>query len=96
LSRREFTIMMLDEQTNELVIVAQRYGTRTARGIKLGRGIIGESARPAKPTTGRAITDLSGVDYGTWSVFTQDREHVINDRDLQIAAPEAGIDERGL
>jgi len=61
----EFSIMMLDEKTNELGIVAQEgMGPEARPGIRLGNGIIGESAksgkayyRPGNPS------DLTGVDY---------------------------------
>jgi len=61
----EFSIMMLDEKTNELSIVAQEgMGSQARAGIRLGSGIIGTSAK-----TGEAYyrqgnpSDLSGVDY---------------------------------
>ncbi len=61
----EFSIMMLDEQKNELVIVAQEgMGPEYQPGIRLGNGIIGTAAK-----TGEAFyrkgdpTDLSAVDY---------------------------------
>lgn len=61
----EFAIIMLDEKTNELSIVAQEgLGPKMRPGIRLGQGIIGTSAR-----TGEAYyrqgnpADLSGVDY---------------------------------
>jgi transcriptional regulator with GAF, ATPase, and Fis domain len=61
----EFSIMMLDEKTNELSIVAQEgMGPHARPGIRLGNGIIGTSAR-----TGEAYyrqgdpSDLSGLDY---------------------------------
>ncbi len=61
----EFSIMMLDEKTNELGIVAQEgMGPESRPCIRLGHGIIGESARsgvayyrPGNPS------DLTGVDY---------------------------------
>lgn len=61
----EFSIMMLDEKTNEMTIVAQEgMGSEARAGIKLGEGIVGMAAR-----TGEAFyregdpTDLKGVDY---------------------------------
>jgi len=61
----EFSIVMLDEKTNELSIVAQEgMGPEARSGIRLGQGIIGTAAK-----TGEAYyrqgdpTDLSGVDY---------------------------------
>lgn len=61
----EFSIVMLDEKTNELSIVAQEgMGPEARPGIRLGQGIIGTAAK-----TGEAYyrqgdpTELSGVDY---------------------------------
>lgn len=61
----EFSIMMLDEKTNELSVVAQEgMGPETRPSIKLGDGIIGTAAK-----TGEAYyrdgdpTNLKGVDY---------------------------------
>jgi transcriptional regulator with GAF, ATPase, and Fis domain len=61
----EFSIMMLDEKTNELSIVAQEgMGPQARPGIRLGAGVIGSTAQ-----TGEAFyrkgdpTDLVGVDY---------------------------------
>jgi len=61
----EFSIMMLDEKTNELTIVAQEgMGPEARSSIKLGEGVIGEASK-----AGEAFyrdgdpTDLSGVDY---------------------------------
>jgi transcriptional regulator with GAF, ATPase, and Fis domain len=61
----EFSIMMLDEKTNELSIVAQEgMGPEAHSSIRLGDGVIGSSVK-----TGEAFyregdpTDLSGVDY---------------------------------
>jgi transcriptional regulator with GAF, ATPase, and Fis domain len=61
----EFSIVMLDEKTNELSIVAQEgMGPEARSGIRLGQGIIGTAAK-----TGEAYyrqgdpTELSGVDY---------------------------------
>ena len=61
----EFSIMMLDEKTNELTIVAQEgMGPEARTSVKLGAGTIGEAAK-----TGESFyregdpTDLAGVDY---------------------------------
>ncbi len=61
----EFSIMMLDEKTNELTIVAQEgMGPEARASVKLGDGIIGGAAK-----TGEAFyregdpTNLAGVDY---------------------------------
>lgn len=61
----EFSIMMLDEKTNEMTIVAQEgMGPEARASIKLGAGIIGVAAK-----TGESFyragdpKDLKGVDY---------------------------------
>ena len=61
----EFSIMMLDEKTNELTIVAQEgMGPEARASVKLGEGTIGNAAR-----SGDAYyrdgdpTDLTGIDY---------------------------------
>ncbi len=61
----EFSIMMLDEKINELMIVAQEgMGPEARASIKLGEGIIGDASK-----AGEAFyrdgdpTNLSGVDY---------------------------------
>lgn len=61
----EFSIMMLDEKTNEMSVVAQEgMGPEAHPSIKLGDGIIGMAAK-----TGEAYyrdgdpTNLKGVDY---------------------------------
>jgi transcriptional regulator with GAF, ATPase, and Fis domain len=61
----EFSIMMLDEKTNELTIVAQEgMGPEARASIKLGEGIVGTAAK-----SGEAFyrsgdpKDLKGVDY---------------------------------
>ncbi|HTF99629.1 MAG TPA: GAF domain-containing protein [Nitrospirota bacterium] len=61
----EFSIMMLDEKTNELTIVAQEGMTEEARpSIKLGEGIIGGAAKSGESFCRDGDpTDLSGVDY---------------------------------
>ncbi len=61
----EFSIMMLDEKTNELAIVAQEgMGPEARARIKLGEGVIGEAAK-AGESYYRAgdPTDPAGVDY---------------------------------
>ncbi len=61
----EFSIMMLDEKTNELGIVAQEgMGPDARPGIRLGQGIIGESAKSGAAYYREGNpSDLSGVDY---------------------------------
>ncbi len=61
----EFSIMMLDEKTNELGIVAQEgMGPEARPGIRLGSGIIGESARSGAAYYREGNpSDLTGVDY---------------------------------
>ena len=61
----EFSIMMLDEQTNELVIVAQEgMGFEQRNGIRLGHGFIGTSAKTGEAYYRKGdATDLSAVDY---------------------------------
>jgi transcriptional regulator with GAF, ATPase, and Fis domain len=61
----EFSIMMLDEKTNELTIVAQEgMGPEARASVKLGEGTIGESAK-AGESFYRAgdPKDPTGVDY---------------------------------
>jgi len=61
----EFSIMMLDEKTNELTIVAQEgMGPEARASIKLGEGLIGEAAKMGESfyRTGDP-KDLKGVDY---------------------------------
>ena len=61
----EFSIMMLDEKTNELTIVAQEgMGPEARASIKLGAGIIGSAAKAGESfyRTGDP-KDLKGVDY---------------------------------
>ncbi len=77
----EFSIMLLDEQTNELVIVAQEgMGPEARQGIRLGTGTIGTSVkngvpyyRPGDPG------DVTGVDYANPLVCIPltIKEHVI-------------------
>jgi transcriptional regulator with GAF, ATPase, and Fis domain len=61
----EFSIMMLDEKTNELAIVAQEGMSSQARqGIKLGKGTIGAAAKSGEAYYRQGNpSDLSGVDY---------------------------------
>jgi nitrate/nitrite-specific signal transduction histidine kinase len=61
----EFSIMMLDEKTNELSIVAQEgMGPEARASIKLGEGIIGTAARSGESFYREGDpTDLTGVDY---------------------------------
>jgi transcriptional regulator with GAF, ATPase, and Fis domain len=61
----EFSIMMLDEKTNELAIVAQEgMGPEARAGIRLGHGIIGTSAKSGEAYYRKGNpSDLSGVDY---------------------------------
>ncbi len=61
----EFSIMMLDEKTNELTIVAQEgMGPEARPSVKLGDGIIGGSAKAGESFYREGDpTDLGGVDY---------------------------------
>ena len=61
----EFSIMMLDEKTNDLGIVAQEgMGPQARPGIRLGDGIIGASAKSGEAYYRQGNpSDLSGVDY---------------------------------
>jgi nitrate/nitrite-specific signal transduction histidine kinase len=61
----EFSIMMLDEKTNELSIVAQEGMSHEARSsVKLGDGTIGGSAKAGDAYYRDGDpTDLAGVDY---------------------------------
>jgi transcriptional regulator with GAF, ATPase, and Fis domain len=61
----EFSIMMLDEKTNELSIVAQEgMGPQARAAIKSGNGIIGGAAKSGEVYYRQGKTaDLSGVDY---------------------------------
>jgi len=61
----EFSIMMLDEKTNELTIVAQEgMGPEARSSVKLGEGLIGSAAKAGESfyRTGDP-KDLKGVDY---------------------------------
>jgi transcriptional regulator with GAF, ATPase, and Fis domain len=61
----EFSIMMLDEKTNELTIVAQEgMGPEARAGVKLGDGILGAAAKSGEAFYREGDpTDLKGVDY---------------------------------
>ena len=61
----EFSIMMLDEKTNELSIVAQEgMGPEARASIKIGDGIIGETTKSGEAYYREGDpTDLRGVDY---------------------------------
>jgi len=61
----EFSIMMLDEKTNELTIVAQEgMGPEARASVKLGEGSIGSSARSGESFYREGDpTDLTHVDY---------------------------------
>jgi transcriptional regulator with GAF, ATPase, and Fis domain len=61
----EFSIMMLDEKTNELTIVAQEgMGPEARASVKLGEGTIGAAARSGESFYRDGDpTDLAGVDY---------------------------------
>jgi len=61
----EFSIMMLDEKTNELTIVAQEgMGPEARASVKLGEGIIGTGAKSGESFYREGDPkDLTGVDY---------------------------------
>jgi GAF domain len=61
----EFSIMMLDEKTNELSIVAQEgMGSEERASIKIGDGIIGENAKSGEIYCREGDpTEIGGVDY---------------------------------
>lgn len=61
----EFSIMMLDEKTNELTIVAQEgMGPEARASVKLADGIIGKAAKEGEAYYRDGDpTNLSGVDY---------------------------------
>ncbi len=61
----EFSIMMLDEKTNELSIVAQEgMGPEARATVRLGQGIIGVSAKSGEAYYRQGNpSELSGVDY---------------------------------
>jgi nitrate/nitrite-specific signal transduction histidine kinase len=61
----EFSIMMLDEKTNELTIVAQEgMGPEARTSVKLGEGVIGKAAKAGEAFYREGDpTDIAGVDY---------------------------------
>jgi transcriptional regulator with GAF, ATPase, and Fis domain len=61
----EFSIMMLDEKTNEMTIVAQEgMGPEARPSVKLGDGVIGKAAKAGEPFYREGDpTDLTGVDF---------------------------------
>lgn len=61
----EFSIMLLDEKTNELMIVAQEsMGPEPRPGIRLGSGIIGDAVKNGNAYYREGDpTDPKGVDY---------------------------------
>ncbi len=61
----EFSIMMLDERTNELSVVAQEgMGSEARPSVKIGDGIIGGAAKGGEVYYREGNpTDLRGVDY---------------------------------
>jgi transcriptional regulator with GAF, ATPase, and Fis domain len=77
----EFSIMMLDEKTNELSIVAQEgMGPEQHPSVKLGEGIIGKAAKAGEAFFRKGDpTDLKGVDYAHPLVCIplKIKEHVI-------------------
>jgi len=77
----EFSIMMLDEKTNELSIVAQEgMGSDPRPSIKMGEGIIGSVGRSGEAFYREGSPkDLTGVDYAhpLVSFPLKIKEHVI-------------------
>jgi nitrate/nitrite-specific signal transduction histidine kinase len=77
----EFSIMLLDEKTNELVMVAQEgLGAVSRPGIRLGEGIIGCAAQEGKSFYRAGDpSDTRGVDYSHPLVCIplKIKEHVI-------------------
>lgn len=77
----EFSIMMLDESTNELSIVAQEgMGPEAQENIKIGEGVIGDVVKNGEAFYREGDpTDLSGVDYSHPLVCIplKIKEHVI-------------------
>ncbi len=61
----EFSIMMLDEKTNELAVVGQEgMGPEARSSIRLGEGLIGASIKSGEAYYREGDpTDLKGVDY---------------------------------
>jgi transcriptional regulator with GAF, ATPase, and Fis domain len=77
----EFSIMMLDEKTNELTIVAQEgMGPEARASIKMGDGVIGKAAKSGEAFYREGDpTNLKGVDYThpLVSIPLKIKEHVI-------------------
>jgi transcriptional regulator with GAF, ATPase, and Fis domain len=77
----EFTIMLLDEKVNELVIVAQEgMGPQSQAAIRLGHGIIGTTAKTGEPYYRKGDpADVADVDYTNPLVCIplKIKEHVI-------------------
>ena len=77
----EFSIMMLDEKTNELTIVAQEgMGPEARASIKMGDGIIGKVAKSGEAFYREGDpTNLKGADYThpLVSIPLKIKEHVI-------------------
>ncbi len=77
----EFSIMMLDEKTNELAIVAQEgMGSEFRPSFRLGNGIIGAAVKNGEAYYRKGDpTDLSGIDYAHPLVCIplKIKEHVI-------------------
>jgi transcriptional regulator with GAF, ATPase, and Fis domain len=77
----EFTIMLLDEKLNELVIVAQEgIGLQVQTAIRLGHGIIGTAAKTGEPYYRKGDpADVADVDYANPLVCIplKIKEHVI-------------------
>ncbi len=77
----EFSIMMLDEKTNELAIVAQEgMGPGSRPSVRLGNGIIGAAVKNGEEYYRKGDpTDLSGTDYAHPLVCIplKIKEHVI-------------------
>jgi transcriptional regulator with GAF, ATPase, and Fis domain len=77
----EFSIMMLDEKTNELAIVAQEgMGPESRPSVQLGKGIIGTAAKNGEAYYQKGDpNDLSSTDYAHPLVCIplKIKEHVI-------------------
>jgi len=77
----EFSIMMLDEKTNELTIVAQEgMGPEARATVKLGEGTIGVAAKSGQAYFREGDpTDLKAVDYlhPLTAIPLKIKEHVI-------------------
>ena len=92
----EFSIMMLDEKTNELTIVAQEgMGPEARSSVKLGDGTIGTCAKAGEAYYREGDpTDLRGIDYLHPLVVIPAQDQGAcdrRDRDLQAAGPETGL-----